>query len=267
MLHQRSSVALIEEQVGIGQAARFIQTPHGNVLWDLVAYLDEDTISQVEELGGLKMIVISHPHFYTYSRPPKESNSQANNLLRTWADWSATFQCPVYVSAVDTEWLNRQSHSPTTVKHLTDERTELMPGVTAHICGGHFPGSLVLNILPPNTAFPSLFVADTIFAVTSGKNPPPYTPKPGDGRISYSFLWSIPNPLPLSPDEILRIWKVLKKLDFQVTYGVMAKITNVYELEEDKEWGGLKRRVLESAKVAVRRMIGDNGHEMLEETM
>ena len=60
---------------------------------------------------------------------------------------------------------------------------------------------------------------------------------------------------------------MLEKLDFQVTYGVMAKITNVYELEEEREWGGLKRRVLESAKVAVRRIIGDNGHEMLEETM
>ena len=76
MLHQRSEMELIEEQVGIGQAARFIQTPHGNVLWDLVAYLDEDTIRKVEELGGLKMIVISHPHFYTYFQPPKESNSK-----------------------------------------------------------------------------------------------------------------------------------------------------------------------------------------------
>ncbi len=61
---------------------------------------------------------------------------------------------------------------------------------------------------------------------------------------------------------------MLKKLEFQVTYGVMAKITNVYERQEEKEWGGLKRRVLESAKVAVRRMVGENGrHEMLEETM
>lgn len=153
------------------------------------------------------------------------------------------------------------------MKHLTDESTELLPGVTGHICGDHFPGSLVLNVLPPNTTVPSLFVADTIFAVTSGKNPPSHTPKPGDGRISYSFLWSIPNPLPLSIDEILRIWRVLKKLDFQVTYGVMAKITNVYEREEEKEWGGLKRRVLESAKVAVRRMAGEKGHEMLEERM
>lgn len=52
-------------QFGIGQSARLIQTPEGNVLWDLVAYLDEDTVKRIEELGGLKAIVISHPHFYT----------------------------------------------------------------------------------------------------------------------------------------------------------------------------------------------------------
>ena len=143
----------------------------------------------------------------------------------------------------------------------------MLPGLTAHICGGHFPGSLVLNVLPPNTTIPSLFVADTIFAVTSAKNPSPFHPRPGDGKISYAFLWSIPNPLPLNPDEILRIWKVVKGLEFRVTYGVMAKITNVYETAEEGEWGGLKSRVLESAKVAVGRMVGKSGHAMLEESM
>ena len=162
--------------------------------------------------------------------------------------------------------MKRQSHSPATLKHLTEEHTNLLPGVDAYICGGHFDGSLVLNVLPPNTTLPSLFVADTIFAVVSAQNPSPFHPKPGDGKISYAFLWSVPNPLPLSPDEILRIWRVLKKLEFRVTYGVMAKITNVYERPEDEEFGGLKRRVLESAKVAVRRMVGE-GHEMLKETL
>ena len=162
--------------------------------------------------------------------------------------------------------MNRQSHPSATLKHLTDEKTEVLPDISAYICGGHFPGSLVLNVLPPNTDLPSLFVADTIFAVVSGKNPPPHTPKPGDGRISYAFLYAIPNPLPLSPEEILRIWRILKGLDFKVTYGVMAKTTNVYEVEGEEEWGGLKRRVLESAKVAVRRM-GYEKHEMLEETL
>lgn len=57
-------------QFGIGQSARLIQSPNGNILWDLVAYLDEDTIDKIQALGGIKMIVISHPHFYTFVSPP-----------------------------------------------------------------------------------------------------------------------------------------------------------------------------------------------------
>jgi hypothetical protein len=31
---------------GIGQRACLLQTPHGNVLWDLIAYLDQDTVDK-----------------------------------------------------------------------------------------------------------------------------------------------------------------------------------------------------------------------------
>jgi hypothetical protein len=163
--------------------------------------------------------------------------------------------------------MNRKDHPGARLKHLTEPATEIVPGVTAYICGGHFPGSLVLNVLPPNTTIPSLFVADTIFAVVTAHNPAPFNQRPGDGKNSYAFLWSIPNSLPLSPEEIWRIWKVLKPLEFKVTYGVMAKITNVYELPGEEEWGGLKRRVLDSAKVSVKRMVGDKGHPVLNETL
>jgi hypothetical protein len=164
------------------------------------------------------------------------------------------------------EWLNRQDHP--TAKHipLTKPSTQILPNVTAHICGGHFPGSLVLNTVSPATTIPSLFVADTIFAVATSHNPHPHNPKPGDGRVSYSFLWSIPNFVPLSADEILKIWRVLKGLEFRATYGVMAKTTNVFELAQEREFGGLKSRVLESAKVAVRRM-GNHGHALLQEEL
>jgi hypothetical protein len=36
-----------EPKFGIGQSARLIRTPKGNVLWDLVAYLDEKTVEKV----------------------------------------------------------------------------------------------------------------------------------------------------------------------------------------------------------------------------
>ncbi len=37
------------EQFGIGQGARLIRTPHGNVLWDLIAYLDQGTVDKVRD--------------------------------------------------------------------------------------------------------------------------------------------------------------------------------------------------------------------------
>jgi glyoxylase-like metal-dependent hydrolase (beta-lactamase superfamily II) len=54
-----------EPQLAIGQSAYLIRTPEGNVLWDCITYLDDETINAIKGLGGLKAIVISHPHFFS----------------------------------------------------------------------------------------------------------------------------------------------------------------------------------------------------------
>jgi hypothetical protein len=54
-----------EPQVAIGQSAYLVRTPEGNVLWDCITYLDDDTIEAIKGLGGLKAIAISHPHFFS----------------------------------------------------------------------------------------------------------------------------------------------------------------------------------------------------------
>jgi len=123
------------------------------------------SICKITELGGLKFIVISHPHFYT-----------------TWADWSATFRCPVYIAKPDSEWINRPEYPQAELKTLEEQRNELLPGLTAVIAGGHFPGSMMLHSAPPNSVHPSLFVADTILAVPSAANPDPA--KPGVTSVS-----------------------------------------------------------------------------------
>jgi hypothetical protein len=38
-----------EPSFGIGQRACLLQTPHGNVLWDLIAYLDKETVNKVAQ--------------------------------------------------------------------------------------------------------------------------------------------------------------------------------------------------------------------------
>jgi hypothetical protein len=129
------------------------------------------------------------------------------------------------MTEIDCVWANRTNPPPkgSTLKLLKDPTTELLPGLTSIICGGHFPGSQCLHSVPPNTTVPTLFVADTIFSVASSHNP-----DPGKQNImSYSFLWSIPNSIPLPPGDVLKIWRALKPYDFKATYGVLAKVSNV----------------------------------------
>lgn len=164
-----------EPRFGIGQRACLIRTPAGNVLWDLVALLDQDTVDRIRELGGVQCIFISHPHFYT-----------------TWHDWSTTFRFPVYMSKADSVWANRTRSKAATLKLLEEQYTEILPGVTAAICSGHFDGSLILHSEHQR----ALFVADAILAVPSAFNPDPGKP----GVSSFAFLWSNPNAIPLSPD-------------------------------------------------------------------
>lgn len=61
------------------------------MLWDLVAFIDQPTVDFINDKGGLKAIVISHPHFYT-----------------THLEWARVFACPVYVADDDKMWLNRE---------------------------------------------------------------------------------------------------------------------------------------------------------------
>lgn len=117
-------------KLGIGERPILLTTPHGTVMWDLLAYLDSATIAQLHAppFHGLKAIVISHPHYYT------------NHL-----DWAEAFDCPVYIAAEDEEWVNRAETQGGRRRLIHGPTEEIVPGVTAIKVGGHFPGSLVLH--------------------------------------------------------------------------------------------------------------------------
>jgi glyoxylase-like metal-dependent hydrolase (beta-lactamase superfamily II) len=129
---------------------------------------------------------------------------------------------------------------------LTEPYTPILPqeidGVTAILTGGHFPGSLLLHWNG------ILFNADTFFTSPSGTNPVPGKP----GVISFSFFWSIPNRIPLHPDDILRIWRLVKDLDFHTCMGAF-KGQDVRTMPNEKErgTGGAKGRLLESCKIYI----------------
>ncbi len=49
----------VEPKVGIGQQAHLVRTPAGNLLWDMVGYLDDDAVRRVRGLGEVVAIVAS----------------------------------------------------------------------------------------------------------------------------------------------------------------------------------------------------------------
>ncbi len=114
-------------QMAIGQRAILVGTPAGNILWDCISYIDQETIDFIKSRGGLKAIAISHPHFY------------ASHLV-----WAHEFDCPVYLASEDQEWLNSED-----VEHrrifVDAQEYEILPGANMVKLGGHFTGSSILH--------------------------------------------------------------------------------------------------------------------------
>jgi glyoxylase-like metal-dependent hydrolase (beta-lactamase superfamily II) len=164
---------------GIGQRALLLQTPHGNVLWDCISLLDAATFQMIEGLGGLAAIAISHPHYYS-----------------TMASWAEAFGCPVYVHGDDREWIMQPSER---LSFWQGDRLDLLPGVTLHRLGGHFPGASVLHC----PAQQLLLGGDTLLVTPDGKA---------------SFMWSYPNNIPLPATTVKTMGEALAALDFDTLY-------------------------------------------------
>ncbi|EME44129.1 hypothetical protein DOTSEDRAFT_71814 [Dothistroma septosporum NZE10] len=215
-VESRMTSIITEPKFAIGQRCILLETPDGNVLWDCIAFLDQETVDYIKSKGNLKAIVISHPHYYT-----------------THLDWAKTFDCPVYFAKDDERWVNQPD--PEERRKLFATVSEpIVDDVVAIRTGGHFPGSLCL------LWDKKLFIADTLVTVPSAlyhiDRPP--------GTTSYAFMWSIPNMIPLPPNEMLKMWQALKPFEFESTHGAFAGL--------DVRDKNVKGRVLESMKIQAR---------------
>lgn len=150
------------------------------------------------------------------------------------------------MSSEDKEWICRQAPKSNTIRLIdgpVGKSQQILPGVTAIKAGGHFPGSLVLHWED------QLFIADTIMTVpvshllkfsifhnlfTSAQSAHTPHPRPS-GQTSYTFQWSIPNMIPLAPDEISNIWEAIKSYDFHTTYGAFNGM-NVHDKVLNREF-------------------------------
>ncbi|CAF1488160.1 unnamed protein product [Adineta steineri] len=175
-----------EPQFAIGQRAFLIQTPCGNILWDCISLLDQNTIDRINELGGISAIAISHPHFFA-----------------TMVDWSHEFgKAPIYLHKDIESWVMR----PDDCVHFWEGNTkDLFDGQLKLIrTGGHFKGSQVLY-WPDGASHKGVLL--------SGDEPHIcMDPK------QVSFMHSYPNYIPLNGRKIRQIMERLQPLDYDRLY-------------------------------------------------
>jgi hypothetical protein len=180
----------IEPHFAIGQRALLVRTSRGNLLWDCLGLIDEDAVRQVEALGGLAGIAISHPHYYT-----------------VMAEWSEAFgNVPIHLHADDRQWVMRPHGS---ILYWQGETHQLWPGVTLIRCGGHFAGGTVMHMAQGAGGKGALFAGDVI-AVNMD-------------RASVTFMYSYPNYIPLSAGAVRRIAEIMAPWRFDRIFGAFAR--------------------------------------------
>jgi hypothetical protein len=170
--------------VGIGQQAKLVRTPAGNLLWDPIGYVDEEGSARVRELGEVLAIAASHPH-----------------MFGAQVEWSrALGGVPVLVAEPDLEWVARQDP----VIRPWQQPLEVAPGLTLYQPGGHFPGSAVVHWAAGADGRGVLLSGDTIF--------------PNPGGKSASFMRSYPNRIPLSGAVVDRVARALDPFEYDRLY-------------------------------------------------
>lgn len=107
-----------------GQRAMLLRSPGGNVLWDCVTLIDEPTAAIIRSLGGLSVIAVSHPRYYS-----------------SVVEWSHAFgEVPVYLNAAGRAWMMRPDP---VVQFWEGARLRLHDGITLVHHDGYAGGTIL----------------------------------------------------------------------------------------------------------------------------
>jgi hypothetical protein len=159
-----------------------IRTERGNFLWDMISYIDDETVRLINLLGGLHGISVSHPHFYG-----------------VMIEWSKAFGgIPVYVPEADAEHVMR----PNSAIRWYEGELEVWPGLTLVQVGGHFEGSAVVHWASGAEGRGAIATGDSIAVAATGA---------GD-------VHELPEYIP-PPAEVWRIVDSLEPYEFERIYG------------------------------------------------
>ena len=177
-----------EPEFAIGQRALLLQSPGGNLLWDCISLLDDETIAEVNARGGIRAIAISHPHFYS-----------------SMIEWAECFDAQIFLHSADREWVMRPAGAGPRIQFWEGPTLSLWDGLTLINCGGHFEGGTVLHWPTGANGKGALLTGDIITVVQD--------------RRYVSFLRSYPNLIPLGASAIRRIVERIEPFSFEQIYG------------------------------------------------
>ncbi len=178
-----------EPKFAIGQQAHLVIRPEANILWDCITLLDDATIAKVNELGGVRTIALSHPHYYS-----------------TMSQWAETFGAELYIHEADREHVVYPSKY---LKFWSGERLELS-GATLINAAGHYDGGTVLHVPELAKGKGALLTGDIIQVASD--------------TAWVSFMYSYPNMIPLSVAKINHILKTIEPFAFEKIYGAFGGI-------------------------------------------
>lgn len=171
---------------GINQRALILPTDLGNIMWECVSLVTDEAIDRLRGRGGISLMAISHPHFYS-----------------AMAEWSeALGNVPILIHEKDLEWVQCDSRN---IRPWRGAREQLSASVTLLHCGGHFAGSAALHWSTGPGAGGALFPGDALQVVAD--------------RRHVTFMYSYPNYIPMKPSAIRYIARQLAPFAFTDVYG------------------------------------------------
>jgi glyoxylase-like metal-dependent hydrolase (beta-lactamase superfamily II) len=175
-----------EPGFAIGQRALLVRSPGGNLLWDCITLVDDETVARLREAGGVRASAISHPHYYS-----------------GMVEWSRAFgNVPILLHAADREWVMRDVPA---IEYWEGETRALWDGMSLVRCGGHFVGGTVAHVPHLHEGCGALLTGDVIQVAMDNRHA--------------GFMRSFPNYIPLSARAVREIETAVEPYRFHAIHG------------------------------------------------
>jgi glyoxylase-like metal-dependent hydrolase (beta-lactamase superfamily II) len=173
-------------EFAIPQRALLLPTDAGNILWECVSLVTPEAVAALQARGGVDLIVISHPHFYS--------------AMVEWSD--ALGGVTVLLHEADRAWVMRPAPQ---LEFWRGDTKRLSDGVTLIRCGGHFAGSTALHWRDGPVPGGALFPGDALQVASD--------------RRHVGFMYSYPNYIPMKAGDVLAMRERLAPFDFEQVFG------------------------------------------------